>query len=221
MHNRNHYPRAGKQTWPVPGAQGSSSSNQLQRRSSKRLFDIVGAVLLLLFLSPLLLLISLAITGGSGRPVFSRQRRVGQFGHSFILFSFRSSATLECIADGAQALVGSNRVTPVGRLLRVSGLCDLPHLINVLRGNMSLVGPRALSEVADEYYAARIGNYSIRYQVKPGIFGWAEVNGVRSGTQTVDLMRKRARFDAWYVANASVGLDLRILARTFLRVLRG
>jgi putative colanic acid biosysnthesis UDP-glucose lipid carrier transferase len=193
----------------------------MQRRSSKRLFDLVGAVLLLLFLAPLLFVISLAIASCSGRPVLSRLRRIGQFGHPFILFAFRSSAALKCAADGAQALIGGNPVTLVGRLLRISGLCDLPQLINVLCGNMSLVGPRPFSEEDDEYYAARIGNYSIRYQVKPGIFGWAEVNGVRSGPQTVDLMRKRARFDAWYVTNASVGLDLRILARTFLRVLRG
>jgi putative colanic acid biosynthesis UDP-glucose lipid carrier transferase len=115
---------------------------------------------------------------------------------------------------------GDIRVTRVGRIIRKLSLDELPQLLNVIAGDMSLVGPRPHALVHDEYYGAAISNYAIRQQVKPGITGWAQVNGARGATPTLAVMQRRVEFDAWYVVHANFALDLKILARTPLEVVR-
>ena len=112
------------------------------------------------------------------------------------------------------------RITRVGRFIRKLSLDELPQLFNVLAGDMSLVGPRPHAVAHDDYYGAAISNYAVRQRVKPGITGWAQVNGARGATPTLDIMQRRVDLDAWYVAHASLALDLKILARTPLEVLR-
>ena len=119
-----------------------------------------------------------------------------------------------------QASRDDQRVTRVGRWLRKSSFDELPQLLNILRGEMSLVGPRPHAVAHDELYAKLIENYELRQHVKPGVTGWAQVNGLRGETPTVDLMFRRIEFDLWYAANSSVMLDLQILVRTLFTVLR-
>jgi putative colanic acid biosysnthesis UDP-glucose lipid carrier transferase len=119
-----------------------------------------------------------------------------------------------------QALKGDARITRVGRFLRASSLDELPQLFNVLSGEMSLVGPRPHAIAHDEFYSARIRNYRVRHQVKPGMTGWAQVHGARGATSELSDMQKRIDLDAWYVAHESIWIDLVILARTPLEVLR-
>ena len=107
----------------------------------------------------------------------------------------------------------------MGRIIRKLSLDELPQLFNVIAGDMSLVGPRPHAVAHDDYYGAAISNYAIRQKVKPGITGWAQVNGARGATPTLDIMQRRVDLDAWYVAHASLALDLKILLRTPLEVL--
>jgi putative colanic acid biosynthesis UDP-glucose lipid carrier transferase len=123
-------------------------------------------------------------------------------------------------ADVKQAARGDARITRVGRVIRKLSLDELPQLFNVLSGEMSLVGPRPHAIAHDEYYGAALPNYAVRQQVKPGITGWAQVNGARGETPTLDIMQTRIDLDAWYVENTSLALDLLILARTPMEVLR-
>ena len=122
-------------------------------------------------------------------------------------------------ADVTQATAGDVRVTRVGRVIRKLSLDELPQLFNVIAGDMSLVGPRPHAVTHDDYYGAAISNYALRQEVKPGITGWAQVNGARGATPTLDVMQRRVDLDAWYVAHASLALDLKILVRTPLEVL--
>jgi putative colanic acid biosynthesis UDP-glucose lipid carrier transferase len=122
-------------------------------------------------------------------------------------------------ADVRQAVAGDARITKVGKVLRKLSLDELPQLFNVIAGQMSLVGPRPHAVLHDEYYGAAIPAYVVRQQVKPGITGWAQVNGSRGATPTIEDMRQRVELDVWYVAHHSVALDLKILARTPMAVL--
>jgi len=117
-----------------------------------------------------------------------------------------------------QASKRDPRVTRLGRLLRRSSIDELPQLLNVLKGDMSLVGPRPHAVAHDKEYGVLVGNYAFRHHVKPGITGWAQVNGFRGETTSVDQMRKRIEFDVWYINNWSVTLDFQILARTCIEV---
>jgi Undecaprenyl-phosphate glucose phosphotransferase len=174
---------------------------------------IFGGVALLLF-SPLFLAIATAIKLDSKGPVFFRQRRHG-FNHQVIsVWKFR---TMHVMEDGPviiQARRGDERVTRVGRLLRMSSLDELPQLFNVLKGEMSLVGPRPHALAHDDYYSQLIDHYASRHVVKPGMTGWAQVNGFRGPTSDADLMRKRIELDLYYVQHWSIWLDLKILALT-------
>jgi exopolysaccharide biosynthesis polyprenyl glycosylphosphotransferase len=199
-----------------------ANSNRARRLYEivKRSIDIIGAVAMLVLAAPILLAVTVAIRLDSGGPVVFRQARLGRGGRSFAILKFR---TMNVIEDGdAVVQVGRNdsRVTRVGGFLRAASLDELPQLFNVLRGEMSLVGPRPHATTHDSHYAALIGNYELRQNVKPGITGWAQVNGYRGGTPTLELMQRRIDFDLWYVANASLALDLKILLRTPIEVLR-
>jgi putative colanic acid biosynthesis UDP-glucose lipid carrier transferase len=196
---------------PIPGAVESAP---------KRALDVIVAALLILLLSPLLALVSLAILLDSRGPLVFAQRRTGLNGKTFAILKFRSMHVLEDGADVKQAVRGDARITRVGRVIRKLSLDELPQLFNVLAGDMSLVGPRPHAVAHDEYYGAAIANYAVRQQVKPGITGWAQVNGARGATPTLESMRTRVDLDAWYVEHTSLALDLLILARTPFEVLR-
>lgn len=196
---------------PVPGAAESAS---------KRALDVIVSALLILLLSPLLALVGLAILLDSRGPLVFAQRRTGLNGKTFAILKFRSMHVLEDGAEVKQAVRGDARITRVGRVIRKLSLDELPQLFNVLAGDMSLVGPRPHAVAHDDYYGAAIANYAVRQQVKPGITGWAQVNGARGATPTLESMRARVDLDAWYVEHASLALDLLILARTPFEVLR-
>jgi putative colanic acid biosynthesis UDP-glucose lipid carrier transferase len=185
----------------------------------KRLEDLVlGSVLLAVVALPMAV-IAMAIVAGSPGPALFRQRRYGLNGKVVQVLKFR---TMTCTEDGpcvAQATHNDSRVTPLGRFLRSSSLDELPQLFNVLRGDMSLVGPRPHAVAHNEAYRGRIHGYMLRHKVKPGITGWAQVNGWRGETETLDKMRHRVDHDLEYVRNWSLGLDLRILASTVSVVL--
>ncbi len=186
---------------------------------AKRVFDILLGTLLLLISAPVMVLVSLAVALDSPGPVLFCQKRTGQNGKTFPLFKFRSMRAVEKSADVRQAVPGDVRITKVGKIIRKLSLDELPQLFNVIAGQMSLVGPRPHAIVHDEYYAEVIPGYAVRQQVKPGITGWAQVNGSRGPTPTIESMHQRVELDAWYVANHSVVLDLKILAKTPAAVL--
>jgi len=184
----------------------------------KRGVDIVGALLLLIPLTPLFLLVAAAIKLDDPGPVFFFQRRIGQFGRSFNIFKFRTLTVAQGDA-GAETLVskGDKRVTRVGRFLRKYSIDELPQIINVLLGDMSLIGPRphAPRAKADQrIYAEVMPDYMLRYRVKPGMTGWAQVNGWRGNTDTEEKLRKRVEFDFDYITHWSLLKDFKILAMT-------
>ncbi len=186
----------------------------------KRLFDVTFAGIALAIFSPLLLLTAVAIKLDSEGPVIFRQRRRGFNGHEFAIYKFRTMTVLEDGSTVRQAQRDDARVTWLGRLLRASSIDELPQLINVLTGDMSLVGPRQHAVVHDDEYGKLIDNYMYRHHVKPGITGWAQIHGFRGETD-VALMEKRIQLDLWYINNWSLWLDLKIMARTCVEVLRG
>jgi exopolysaccharide biosynthesis polyprenyl glycosylphosphotransferase len=180
----------------------------------KRVLDIAVSAAAILFLLPLLSLIAIAVALDSRGPVLFCQRRRGMHGAIFGIFKFRTMRVLEDGADVVQAKKQDDRITRVGRFLRTTSLDELPQLLNVLSGEMSLVGPRPHAIAHDEYYGARIPAYAKRQRVKPGITGWAQVNGARGETPALSDMARRIDLDAWYVDHKSLGLDLLILAKT-------
>ncbi len=190
------------------------------QQALKRTLDLAIAVPLLIVLSPLIAMIAVWIALDSGGPVFFRQTRRGLGGEPFDILKFRSMTVLENGAMVVQATQNDPRVTRAGRFLRKSSLDELPQLLNVIAGEMSLVGPRPHALAHDEYYVQRIEGYALRQGVKPGITGWAQVHGLRGETPTLESMKRRVLFDAWYAGNATVVLDLEILIRTPFEVLR-
>ena len=180
---------------------------------------LAGASLLLLL--PLLPLVAAAIKLDSKGPVFFRQRRHG-FNHQVIrIFKFRTMTVLEDGPVVKQACKDDARVTRVGRLLRMTNLDELPQLLNVLRGEMSLVGPRPHALAHDEFYGRLVDRYATRLRVKPGISGWAQVNGFSGETADPELMRRRVEHDLYYIENWSVWLDIEIIFRTLVMALTG
>jgi undecaprenyl-phosphate galactose phosphotransferase/putative colanic acid biosynthesis UDP-glucose lipid carrier transferase len=185
----------------------------------KRGVDLTLSLVALVVLLPLLVIVGVAIKLDSRGPVLFNQTRLGHRGVPFSIHKFRTMTVTENGADVRQAQVNDRRVTRVGRWLRKTSIDELPQLLNVVRGEMSLVGPRPHAVAHDEYYPMLIENYKIRQHVKPGITGWAQVNGLRGETSTPDLMRRRVEADIWYAKNASVLLDVRILLLTVMEVL--
>lgn len=183
----------------------------------KEVFDRVTALILLLALSPLFIFVTVVIRATSPGPALYRQRRAGIGGEVINIFKFRSMA----VNDGkfTQATLEDNRVTTFGSLLRKTSLDELPQLINVLRGQMSLVGPRPHVFELNNQFMARIPRYMLRHKVKPGITGWAQVNGFRGITDTDDKMALRIEHDLWYIQNWSLWLDLKILLQTPLAMI--
>jgi len=180
----------------------------------KLVIDYAIAASALAMLLPLFAVIALAIKADSRGPVFFRQRRYGQSQKVFRVYKFRTMTVMEDGHSIKQAERSDCRTTRVGRILRRTSLDELPQLINVLRGEMSIVGPRPHALVHDEHYAAKIPRYSQRHRIKPGITGWAQVNGSRGETKTCEAMRKRMEYDLYYIDNWSIWLDIEILFRT-------
>ena len=188
---------------------------------AKRVIDVALSLLLLLLLLPILVGVAVAIRLDSSGTAIFRQWRTGLHGTSFRIWKFRTLSVVEDGDNVAQVTKADPRVTRVGRFLRRTSIDELPQLINVLRGDMSLVGPRPHARAHDHYFAERIENYTLRQALKPGITGWAQVNGLRGETATVDDMRRRVGFDLWYVRQARFALDMRILLATPGAVLFG
>lgn len=181
---------------------------------AKSVFDRIVAALLLAVTSPLFLLLAAAIKLDSAGPVFFRQRRHGIAGENIMVWKFRTMRVLEDGAGIRQATRNDPRITGVGAFLRKSSLDELPQLINVLLGSMSLVGPRPHAIAHNEHYGALIASYDCRCRVRPGITGWAQINGFRGETRTTEEMAARVEHDIWYVSNWSFWLDLKILLLT-------
>jgi putative colanic acid biosynthesis UDP-glucose lipid carrier transferase len=187
----------------------------------KRLSDIVLATLILMLISPFMLGIALAVKLTSPGPVLFRQRRYGLDGREIIVYKFRSMTVCEDGGEIRQAARNDSRITPLGSFLRRTSLDEFPQFINVLQGRMSIVGPRPHAVAHNELYRKLIKGYMMRHKVKPGITGWAQVNGYRGETETLEKMQMRIEHDLYYLRNWSLQLDLLIIMRTVLVVLKG
>ena len=186
----------------------------------KRASDIVLSALILILISPLLLVLAIGVKLSSTGPVIFRQRRTGLDGEIIEVYKFRS---MRAVDDGAvvrQATRDDPRITPLGALIRRTSLDELPQFVNVLQGRMSIVGPRPHAVAHNEQYRKLVKAYMARHKVKPGITGWAQVNGLRGETDTLDKMASRIEYDLEYLRNWTLGLDLLIIARTVKLVFR-
>lgn len=196
------------------------STGRTMQLAVKRAMDIVASSLFLLFFAPVLIGLMIAVRVTSPGPVFFKQKRVGLDGHEFEIFKFRTMYVDLGDSSGVRQTVdGDTRVTPLGRFMRRRSLDELPQLLNVFLGTMSLVGPRP--HVAGQLAAGRpctevIAYYEMRHAMTPGLTGWAQVNGYRGPTDTIDKARSRVDHDLAYIQNFSVMLDCRIIWRTFV-----
>jgi exopolysaccharide biosynthesis polyprenyl glycosylphosphotransferase len=181
---------------------------------AKRSFDIVFAAAVLLAAGPLLLAIAALIKLDTRGPVLFRQQRHGFNNNPFRIYKFRTMTTLDDGPVVRQAQRNDARITRVGAMLRRTNLDELPQILNVLRGEMSLVGPRPHALAHNHEYEKLIALYARRHNVKPGITGWAQVQGFRGETDTIDKMEKRVECDLFYIDNWSLMLDLKILFLT-------
>ena len=191
----------------------------LEERALKRSVDLILAVCASLVLLPVMLMVALLIKLDSKGPVLFTQTRNGFGNHTFRILKFRTLHTVEDGAEIKQVSRNDNRVTTIGRLLRRTSIDELPQLWNIIRGDMSIVGPRPHAAAHNSQYGKQIANYAFRHHVKPGLTGWAQVNGFRGETRTVELMIQRVNHDLWYIDNWSVWIDIKIILRTFVQVL--
>lgn len=190
------------------------------RSRAKRALDLLVAIPALLMLAPLMAVIAVLIALDSRGSIFFRQTRTGQGGKLFNIYKFRTMHVCENGERIMQARANDPRVTRIGRALRRTSLDELPQLINVIAGEMSLIGPRPHALAHDRLYGTLIENYTLRQTVKPGISGWAQINGHRGETATVDAMRARVEHDLWYARHQSFALDVKILFRTVFAIFR-
>ncbi|MBV6406214.1 MAG: UDP-glucose:undecaprenyl-phosphate glucose-1-phosphate transferase [Flavobacteriales bacterium] len=189
-------------------------------RALKRTFDVLfSALVILLVFSWLFPILAVLVKLSSRGPVFFRQQRLGRDNKEFSCWKFRSMR-MNAEADTKQATKNDPRVTRVGAFLRKSNLDEMPQFLNVLMGQMSVVGPRPHPLRLNDQYRDIIDKYMVRHFVRPGITGWAQVNGFRGETRTPELMERRIELDVWYLENWSFGLDLRIVLRTVTNMLR-
>jgi putative colanic acid biosysnthesis UDP-glucose lipid carrier transferase len=184
----------------------------------KRATDIVLGTLIIALISPVLLAVAIGVKMSSPGPIIFKQRRTGLDGKEIMVFKFRSMITQDNGPVVKQATKNDPRITPFGAFIRKTSLDELPQLFNVLLGTMSLVGPRPHAVAHNEEYRKIVQAYMLRHKVRPGITGWAQVNGFRGETDTVEKMAARVQYDLEYLRNWSLALDLKILART-VRVL--
>ena len=187
-----------------------TGTNDLVKRAS----DLVLASIIVVLISPLLAAIAIGVKLSSPGPVIFKQRRNGLDGDEIVVYKFRSMTTVDDGPVVRQATRNDPRITPFGAFLRRSSLDELPQFFNVLRGTMSIVGPRPHAVTHNKEYRQIIKAYMVRHKVKPGITGWAQVNGQRGETDTIEKMRVRVEYDLEYLRNWSLGLDLRIIVST-------
>jgi putative colanic acid biosynthesis UDP-glucose lipid carrier transferase len=196
-----------------------AGAERLRHAPLKRAMDFVGALVGLLLLSPFLLLVALIIVLESrGSPLF-KQRRSGYRGAPFVIYKFRSMTVREDGHKIVQAVKDDARITRFGRLMRRTSIDELPQLLNVLFGDMSLVGPRPHALAHDEYYGSVVPGYAARFHAKPGITGLAQVSGLRGQTETVEHMAARVAKDLEYIRDWSLLSDIKILVLTVLTFL--
>src|SRR4051794_2261453 len=207
---------------------GSAICVELQRgpltsteQAAKRCIDAIAGAVALLAVLPLLAIVAIAIKLDSPGPVLFRQQRCGFNGRCFQIFKFRTMSVIEDGPSVVQAQVADKRVTRVGKWLRRTSIDELPQLLNVLNGNMCLVGPRPHAMAHDNEFDKIVRNYAFRHRVKPGLTGWAQVNGCRGPTPTPASVERRVEYDLWYIDNWSLWLDLKILLLTPIELLRG
>jgi putative colanic acid biosysnthesis UDP-glucose lipid carrier transferase len=207
---------------------GDTVAIELQRaaltpleQAAKRTLDIIVSTAAVLLLSPLMIAVAVAIKLDSKGPVFFRQTRHGFNGRPFGIYKFRSMTVMEDGDVVTQARKSDNRVTRVGRWIRRLSIDELPQLLNVLNGEMSIVGPRPHASAHDRFFTSAIEKYAFRHHVKSGITGWAQVCGARGETDTLDKMQKRVELDLWYINNWSLWLDVSIMIRTIFVVFSG
>ncbi len=187
----------------------------------KRMADILFSLAILIMILPLLIVIAIGVKLSSPGPIIFKQRRYGLYGEEILVYKFRSMTVCEDGGKVTQATKGDHRITPFGAFLRKSSLDELPQFINVLQGRMSIVGPRPHAVAHNEMYRKLIKGYMVRHKVKPGITGWAQVNGLRGETETLDKMKARIDYDIEYLRNWSPKLDVYIILKTVLVVFKG
>jgi undecaprenyl-phosphate galactose phosphotransferase/putative colanic acid biosynthesis UDP-glucose lipid carrier transferase len=207
---------------------GRSPAVELQRAplspaelAVKRSFDLLFATLCSVVSLPMLIIAAIAIKLESSGPLIFKQRRRGFNGREFTIYKLRTMTVLEDGPEIRQAERNDVRITRVGNVLRRTSIDELPQLLNVLLGDMSFVGPRPHAVAHDDQYSTCIADYAFRNHVKPGLTGWAQVNGLRGETAQIELMKRRVEHDVWYISNWSLWLDLLIVARTCFAMMRG
>jgi Undecaprenyl-phosphate glucose phosphotransferase len=203
-----------------PTAEVQREPLSLRERVAKRTLDLALSFGSLVLLAPFLLIVALAIKLDSKGPVLFRQRRCGFDNREFVILKFRTMRTLDDGHEIVQASRGDMRATRVGRLLRRSSIDELPQLFNVLRGEMSVVGPRPHAMAHHDHYSGLIATYALRHHVKPGLTGMAQIRGLRGETLQLSQMEQRVEKDLWYINHWSFTLDLIIMARTCIELLR-
>lgn len=186
----------------------------------KRIFDVLVSGMILLMISPIMVVIAALVKLTSKGPVFFKQRRYGMDGDEIWVYKFRSMTVCEDGEKVTQATKNDARVTRLGAILRKTSLDELPQLINVLQGSMSIVGPRPHAVAHNEHYRKLIHGYMWRHKVKPGITGWAQVNGYRGETDTIDKMEGRVLHDITYLKHWSIWLDITIMLKTIKLVFK-
>lgn len=198
----------------IPMSIDTHPLQQKRHQVAKRTVDVCVSLLVLILIFPLAYL----IIGGlikwkmPGKILF-KQQRTGKEGHPFVCYKFRSMLPSN-EADTMQAHDDDPRITPLGRFLRITSLDEIPQFWNVLRGEMSIVGPRPHMLLHTEYYSRLIPSYEQRLAIKPGITGWAQIHNLRGETHNSEKMRQRVEHDVWYIRHWTMGLDLRIMFRT-------
>jgi exopolysaccharide biosynthesis polyprenyl glycosylphosphotransferase len=193
---------------------GSMDESSVGETFIKRGMDIGVSVIALTLLWPVLIFIAVSVKLTSPGPVIFRQKRQGRNGYTFDIYKFRTMKIHEDQEGVTQAKKNDDRVTQVGSILRRTSLDELPQLFNVLKGDMSIVGPRPHAVEHNQYYSQMIPNYMCRHHVAPGLTGWAQINGCRGETETIEKMEKRVEYDLWYIKNWSPLLDVKIILKT-------
>lgn len=201
----------------LPVLELSHSPMSGMNRAIKAIEDRVLSACILLMIAPLMLIIAMAIKWDSPGPVLYRQRRNGWNGELITMLKFRSMYHEQKPGEFVQARRDDPRVTRVGRFLRRTSLDELPQFLNALAGSMSVVGPRPHAVEHNDLYKKIVSRYALRHKVKPGITGWAQVNGFRGETETLEMMKRRVLYDQYYIENWSVWFDLSIIALTIIR----
>ena len=213
----NYGPSAGQRVLSVELQRAPLSFTE---RAVKRTMDIAISLGSLTLLFPVMAFAAIGIALDGRGPIIFRQNRKGFNGQQFVMLKFRTMTVQDNGEVVRQATRDDPRVTRIGKLLRAASIDELPQLWNVLRGDMSLIGPRPHALAHDNYFEQVLGDYAFRHHMKPGITGWAQVHGLRGATPTVDHIADRVKMDLWYVNNWSLWLDIQIIIKTFFEVIR-